>query len=75
VLLLAKGFYGSLQLSLHCSFLLDLVLHDMGSLHDCTSPGHLFMYQSKALVFLMKACQLIFNDKFYFFHKILLGIF
>jgi hypothetical protein len=73
--LLAKGFYDSLHLGLRCSLLLDLLLHDLDSLHNCPSPGHLFLYQSMVFIFLTKACQLIFNDSFDFFLRILLDIF
>jgi hypothetical protein len=50
-------FYSSLQLSLHCSFLLNLLLVDLGSLHDYPLPNHLLLYLPKVL-------KLIFNDSF-----------
>jgi hypothetical protein len=75
MLLLTEVFYGSLQLGLRYSLLLDLLLHDLGSLHDFPSPDHLFLYQSKALIFLAKARQLILNDSFDFLLRILHGIF
>jgi hypothetical protein len=74
MLLLAKSFYGLLQVDLHCSFLLNLLLHDLSSLHDCPSSGHVLLYQVKTFIFLVKACQLVFDDSFDFFHGILLHI-
>jgi hypothetical protein len=41
--LLAKVFYSALQLSLRNSFLLNLLLHDLDSLHNYPSPGHLLL--------------------------------
>jgi hypothetical protein len=75
MLFLSEIFYGSLQLSLHCSFLLDLLLHDLCSLHDCSSPDHLPKQQPKVLIFLAKACQLIFNNSFNFIREVLLVVF
>jgi hypothetical protein len=71
LLLLVKGVYSLLQLCLPCSFLLDLLLHDMGSLHHCPSYGHVFFHEPEALIFLAKMCQLIFYDSFDFLLRIL----
>jgi hypothetical protein len=63
-------FYSSLQLSLCCSFLLDLLVYDLSSFHDYLSPDHIFLYLPKAFILLVKVYQLVFNDGFAF----LLGI-
>jgi hypothetical protein len=73
VLLLVKSFYGLLQLCLHCSLLLHLLLHDLS--HDCPSFGHVLLHEPKALVFLVKACQLVLDDGFDFILKVLMLIF
>jgi hypothetical protein len=75
MLFLKEIFYGSLYLSLHCSFLLGLLLLDLRSLHDCSSPGHLLLQQPMALIFMAKACQVVFNDGFDLFLGVLLVIF
>jgi hypothetical protein len=74
MLLVAKSFYGLLQLCLRCSFLLDLLPHDLSSLHDHPSCGHVFLHKPKAFIFLAEARQLIFNDSFNFILKILMLI-
>jgi hypothetical protein len=71
LLFLAKGIYGLLQLYLPSSFLLDLLLHDLCSLHHYPSSGHVLLHESEALIFLAKACQLIIYDSFDFLLKIL----
>jgi hypothetical protein len=43
VLFLTEVFYSSLQLGLRCSLLLDLLLHDLGYLHDYSLPDHLLL--------------------------------
>jgi hypothetical protein len=68
--LLAKDIYGLVQLKLRCSFLLDLLLHDLGSLHHCHLSGHVHLHEPDALIFLVKACQVMLYDSFNF----LLGI-
>jgi hypothetical protein len=75
VLLLAKSFYVLLQLCLRCSLLLDLLLHDLSSLHDCPLSGHVLLHRPKAFVFLAKVHQLIFNNCFNFILRILMLIF
>jgi hypothetical protein len=45
LLLVTKGVYGLLQLRLTCSFLLDLLLHDLGSLHCCPSSLHMLLLE------------------------------
>jgi hypothetical protein len=64
VFLLTEVFYCSLQLYLSCSFLFDLLLHGLGSFRHRFSSGHMFLHESQALIFLMEACQLIFNNCF-----------
>jgi hypothetical protein len=56
ILVLMKVFYRSLQLRLSCSFLFDLLLHDLGSLGHCLSSSHLLRYKSQELIFLAEAC-------------------
>jgi hypothetical protein len=68
-------FYSSLQLGLCCSLLFNLLLHYLGSLHDCSSPDHLLLHQAKALIFSVEVCQLFFNNYFNFFLRLLLGVF
>jgi hypothetical protein len=63
MLLLAKGFDG---------LLLNLLLHDLCSLLDRPSSGHVLPYLVKAFILLVKARQLIFNNSFDFFLGILL---
>jgi hypothetical protein len=70
-----KGFYSLLQLGLCCSFLLNLLLHELNSFHNHPSPDHLLLYQAKEFAFLTKACQLVFNDNFDLFLEILLLVF
>jgi hypothetical protein len=60
--LLMKVFYCSLQFYLSCSFLLDLLLHDLGSFHHHLSSSQLFLHESQALIPLAEACQFIFDD-------------
>jgi hypothetical protein len=55
--------------------LLNLLLHDLGSLHNCSLPDHLLLHQPKSLIFLAKVHQLIFNDGFNLFLRILLVVF
>jgi hypothetical protein len=57
---------GLQQLYLHCSLLLDLLLHDLSSLHDCPSSGHVLLHEPKVFILLTKACQLVFYDGFNF---------
>jgi hypothetical protein len=40
---------------LDCSFLLDLLMHDLGSFHHRLSPSQLFLYESHALILLAEA--------------------
>jgi hypothetical protein len=74
MLLLEKGFYCLPQLCLGCSFLFDLLLHDLRSPSNCPSSGHVLLHETKALILLAKARQLIFNDCFDFFLRVLLLI-
>jgi hypothetical protein len=50
--LLMEVFYCSLQLYLSCSFLLDLLLHDLGFFRHRLSSGQLFLHESQALILL-----------------------
>jgi hypothetical protein len=63
-----KSIYGLLQLCLCCSLLLDLLLHDLSSLHDLTR-------EPKAFILLVKACQLIFYDGIDVILRVLMMIF
>jgi hypothetical protein len=72
---LAKGFNGLLQLGLHHSLLLNLLLHDLSSLHDCPLLGHVLLHGPKALVFLAMAYKLILDDGFNFTLEISMFIF
>jgi hypothetical protein len=74
LLLLTKDVNGLLELRLPCSFLLDLLLHNLGSLHCCPSFGHIFLLEPEALVFMPKVCQLLCYDSFDFLLKILVLI-
>jgi hypothetical protein len=60
-----------LQLCLPCSFLLDLLLHDLGSLHYCPLFGHVLLHKLEALVLLVKACYLILYDDLDFLFRVL----
>jgi hypothetical protein len=72
MLLLVKFFYCSLQLSLGCSFLFNLLLHDLNSSHNGPSSGDVLLHEPHALILLAKARQLIFDDCFNFFLGVLL---
>jgi hypothetical protein len=56
------GFYSVVVLSrtdsnsLPCSLLLNLLLHDLGSLHPCPLSSHSFLFEQEALVILVKEC-------------------
>jgi hypothetical protein len=67
LLLLAKVLYCSLQLCLGCSFLLNLLLHDLRSFCHCLSPGQMLLQEAQTFIFLAEARQLILNDCFDFF--------
>jgi hypothetical protein len=54
LLLLVKDIYDLLQLCLPFSFLLNLLLHDLGSVHHCPSSGHMFLLNPEELIFLVK---------------------
>jgi hypothetical protein len=49
---------------LNCSFLFDLLLHDMVSLGYYISSGHLLLHELQNLIFMAKAHQLILDDCF-----------
>jgi hypothetical protein len=66
-----KDIYGLLQLCLPCSFLLDMLLHDLGLLHYCPSSSHMLLLEPEVLVFLLKVCQLVYYDSFNFLFGIL----
>jgi hypothetical protein len=59
---------------LPCSFLLDLLLHDLSSLHHHPSSGHVLLHEPETFIFLVMACQLVFYDDFDFLLKILVLI-
>jgi hypothetical protein len=59
-----KVLYCSLQCHQSHSFLFNLLLHNLDSLGHCLSSGHLLLQESQALIFLVKACQLILDDCF-----------
>jgi hypothetical protein len=75
MLLLAESIDGLLQLCLRCSLLLDLLLHDLGSLHYRPSSVHVLLHEPKVFILLMKVCQLIFNNGFDFILRVLVLIF
>jgi hypothetical protein len=54
--LLTKMFYYVLQLYLSCSFLLDLLLHDLCSFRERFPPGQVFLYEPQTLILLAEAC-------------------
>jgi hypothetical protein len=62
----------SLQLCLCCSFLPNLLLHDLRSFCYCLMPGQMLLHEAQTLVFLVEARQLILDDCFDFFLQILL---
>jgi hypothetical protein len=68
MLLLAKVIYFSLQLWLGCSFLFNLLLHDLRYFH------HRLLHEAQTLVLLMEACQLILDDCVDFFFRVLLQV-
>jgi hypothetical protein len=37
---------------LGCSFLLDLLLHDLRSFRHCLSPGQVLLHEAQTLIFL-----------------------
>jgi hypothetical protein len=53
-----------LQFYLSCSFLLDLLLHDLGSFHHRFPFGQVFLHEPQTLILLTEVHQLIFNDSF-----------
>jgi hypothetical protein len=69
--MLMKVLYCSQQLCLSCSFLFDLLSHDLGSLGHCLSSGHMLVYELQALIFLVKVCQFILDDCFNLFFQVL----
>jgi hypothetical protein len=62
--LLMKVFYCLLELCLSCSFLFDLLLHDLCYFHHRLSSGQLFLHESQVLILLAEVCQFIFDDCF-----------
>jgi hypothetical protein len=73
--LTVKMFYCLLELHLDCSFLLDLLLHSLCSFCHCFPSCHLLLHGSQTLILLAKPCQLVLNDCFNFFFRILLRLF
>jgi hypothetical protein len=73
--MLMKVFYCSLQLCLSSSFLFDLLLHELSTLGHCLSSGHLLVYESEALIFLVGTCYFIHDDYFDLVFQVLLLIF
>jgi hypothetical protein len=73
--LLAKSIDGLLQLYLCCSLFLDLLLHELSSLHNRPSSSRLLLYKSKAFILFMKARQLVFYGCFNFILGVLILIF
>jgi hypothetical protein len=65
-------FYCSLQFYLSCSFLFDMLLHDLGSFGHRVSFGRLLLHESQVFIFLTEACQLVFIDYFNLFFRALL---
>jgi hypothetical protein len=53
------------------SFLVYLLLHGLGSLGHCFPSDHLLLHEVQTLIFLAEACQLILNDCFNIFFRIL----
>jgi hypothetical protein len=53
------------------SFLVYLLLHGLGSLGHCFPFDHLLLHEVQTLIFLAEACQLILNDCFNIFFRIL----
>jgi hypothetical protein len=74
MLLLVTVFYCSLQLYLGCSFLFNLLLHNLRSFRHRHSPGHVLVHEAQVLILLAKSCQLIFDDCFDFFFRALLQV-
>jgi hypothetical protein len=64
-----------LKLCLSCPLLLDLLLHDLSSLHNRPSSGHVLLHELKVSIFLVIVCQLIFYDGFNFILRVLMMIF
>jgi hypothetical protein len=73
--LLVKVSYCSLRLYLGCSFLFNLLLHNLRSYCDYPSPGHVLLYEPQVLILWTKARQLVFDDYFNFFLRVLLLVF
>jgi hypothetical protein len=61
---LDKGVILLVVAPLSCSFLFDLLLHDLGSFGHCLSSGHLLLHKSQTLILLAEMCQFIFDDCF-----------
>jgi hypothetical protein len=53
------------------SFLVYLLLHGLGSLGRCFPSDHLLLHEAQMLIFPAEACQLILNDCFNIFFRIL----
>jgi hypothetical protein len=56
------------------ALLLNLLLHDLSSLHNRSSSDHVLQQESKALILLAKVCQLIFYDGIDFILKVVMLI-
>jgi hypothetical protein len=50
------------------------LLHDLSSLQNHPSSGHVLLHEPDAFIFLVKACQLIFDDDFDFLLRVLVLI-
>jgi hypothetical protein len=72
--LLMKIFYCLLQFYLSSSFLFHLLLHDLGSFHHCFPSGQVFLHEAQTLILLEEVHQLVFDDCFDLFIRILLQI-
>jgi hypothetical protein len=73
-LLPAKVLYCSLQLYLGCSFLFNLLLHDLRSFSHHLSPGQMHLHEAQTFVFPVETCQFVLDDCFDFFLRILLQV-
>jgi hypothetical protein len=69
-----KMFYCVLQFYLSCSFLLDLLLHDLGSFRHHFPSGQVFLHEPQMLILMEEARQLVFDDCFDLSIQILLLI-
>jgi hypothetical protein len=52
-----------------------LLLHDLSSLHDNLSSGHILLHDPMVLVLLVKTCHLVLDDGFDFILRVLMLVF